>query len=102
MPRFQVTCDHEIDPHGQPYTCEVEADSHEHAHTLIDSWKCLGDHHVNGEPPRRRARFVVEVNLDDMPGAFHEPEDALARVAAILTSQISHYRPTVNHASRTQ
>lgn len=45
-----------------------------------------------------RIKIIVEVNLDDVPGAFHTPENATAIVGAILKSQISHYNPTATLA----
>jgi hypothetical protein len=44
----------------------------------------------------RRITLTVEVNLDDIPGAFYTPEDALANIQIMLNQRISHYHPTVS------
>ena len=42
-----------------------------------------------------RLVVTVEVNLDDVPGAFHDPDDAAERVGQILRDRIGHYDPNV-------
>lgn len=44
---------------------------------------------------RRKARFVVEVELDDVPGTFHTPESAEIVIRHILDNSIPHYNPEV-------
>lgn len=45
-----------------------------------------------------RAAFLVHVNLDPMPGAFHTSESALLNVRGILQNRLGHYNPTVGFA----
>lgn len=43
---------------------------------------------------RRRVQILVEMDLDPVPGAYHEPEDALERVLRHLKRITPHYHPT--------
>lgn len=43
---------------------------------------------------RRRVQILVEMDLDPVPGAYHEPEDALERVLRDLEWRTPHYHPT--------
>jgi len=45
--------------------------------------------------PRKRITLTVEVELDDVPGVFHEPESAQRVIQDILENSIPHYEPTV-------
>jgi len=42
-----------------------------------------------------RAAFVVIVDLDPIPGAFHTEKSAKENVEAILLNNIPHYHPVV-------
>ena len=46
-------------------------------------------------PDKKRIKLFVTVDLDPMPGAFHDKEDAAAQIQAILDRAIPHYKPGV-------
>lgn len=43
----------------------------------------------------KRVTFLVQVDLDQLPGSFHTPERAERDLRAILEQRINHYNPTV-------
>lgn len=45
--------------------------------------------------PRRRARLLIEVDLDPVPGWGNNPEDWRAMLQHHLDGSAPHYRPTV-------
>lgn len=45
-----------------------------------------------------RVRFVVELNLDPVPGFNHEPQDFANHMRHDLTRSIPWYEPTVSPA----
>lgn len=47
-------------------------------------------------PERRKAYLTVEIELDDVPGAFHTIESAVDHVQIILDHQVGHYNPKVS------
>jgi hypothetical protein len=46
-------------------------------------------------PDRKRVALVVWVDLDPVPGAFHEPVNARNHVQALLNLSVPHYNPRV-------
>lgn len=48
--------------------------------------------------PRRRAAFVIEVDLDPIPGFGHTPETWRTWLERTLSYGAEHYRPTVTPA----
>lgn len=44
----------------------------------------------------KRAAFIVEVDLDPIPGVMDTKESALAVLRSILDLRISHYNPVVH------
>jgi len=44
---------------------------------------------------RKRARLVIEVDLDPVPGWGNTPEDYRALTQRLLDDAIGHYHPTV-------
>ena len=42
-----------------------------------------------------RIMLNVMVNLDQFPGAFHTPEQAVEAIQSILLNRIGHYEPIV-------
>ena len=48
---------------------------------------------------RTRITFSVSMDLDAVPGSFHEAEDAMRRVEHMLNQAIPHYHPVVDRES---
>lgn len=46
----------------------------------------------------RKARVLVVINLDDMPGTMHTAESAREVVQNVLYQRMSHYKPAVSLA----
>lgn len=46
-----------------------------------------------------RAIFLVGVDLDPVPGAFHTEESARTSIQQILRDRINHYNPSVQPIS---
>lgn len=44
---------------------------------------------------RRRVKLEVELDLDPVPGTFHDEESAREQVEAMLRRTVPHYNPTV-------
>lgn len=44
---------------------------------------------------KERITLLVHVDLDPVPGAFHDREDARVQIANILRQVIPHYNPIV-------
>lgn len=44
---------------------------------------------------RDRIKLEIEVDLDPVPGAFHDRMDASERIYRMLNDSIGHYNPTV-------
>jgi len=47
---------------------------------------------------RRKARLLVVVELDDIPGTMHTAESALQTTQNILFQRMGHYNPRVSFA----
>ena len=45
--------------------------------------------------PRRRARLIVEVDLDPIPGWGNDPEDWVGYIRRTLLDSAPHYHPAV-------
>lgn len=52
----------------------------------------------NQEDGKRRASFVIYVNLDPVPGVFHSQESAQNALRNIFVQRIPHYNPLVSLA----
>lgn len=48
---------------------------------------------------KKRVSFVVDVDLDPVPGTMHTPESAQAVIRNVLYQRMSHYNPVVSLAS---
>lgn len=44
---------------------------------------------------RQRALFVLMVELDPVPGTFHNLQSAKESIEQILMDRIPHYKPTI-------
>lgn len=45
--------------------------------------------------PNRKTVLLVQVDLDNVPGAFYNPESAKTYIQMILNNAIPHYDPQV-------